>query len=222
MFSLFYHRIAAISRANNEYFENYINKGRGCSPFFTALYDSSRSEKSATREWGLFLTSSCFIGTKKTFFLLSRVPIFFRFADIASFDASAIRRFLFCRRCAFALMQTAVSVIPAASFARVNVIKTQSTETPQIGEDFTYTIDLTNSGNLDATSVLVTDELPANFSLESVEMVSNGITTVLDPSDYSYEDNLLTIPSSTSTLELTVPVNGELRFILNGRFTSAD
>ena len=117
---------------------------------------------------------------------------------------------------------TASSTITAASFARVVVVKSQSSENPVIGEDFSYTLNLTNTGNLDATSVLVTDELPENFSLESVDMINGGITTTLDPADYSYENNLLTIPANTSTLELTVPANGELRFILNGRFTSAD
>ena len=45
--------------------------------------------------------------------------MFPRFWDIASFDASAIRRVLSHLRCAFAAIVTAVSVIPVASFANV-------------------------------------------------------------------------------------------------------
>ena len=76
-------------------------------------------EKSATREWGFLSGSSCRIGTKKTFFRLSSRAIFSKFADIASLDANVISSGLFCRRCALALMHTAVSVIPWESFARV-------------------------------------------------------------------------------------------------------
>ena len=47
------------------------------------------------------------------------LAMFPRFCDIASFEARAMSRGLSERRCAFAAMVTAVSVIPFASFARV-------------------------------------------------------------------------------------------------------
>ena len=65
------------------------------------------------------------MGTKYTFFLISSVEIFLRFADIASFDASAIRSGLSLRRCAFAAIHTGVSVIPFASFESVFPVQGQ-------------------------------------------------------------------------------------------------
>ena len=68
----------------------------------------------------------------------------------------------------------------------------------------------------------MTDTLPEEFSLESVDMIQNGITTTLDPSDYSYTGNELTIPSTTSTLSLSIPAGGNLSFVLQGRFTTLE
>ena len=63
--------------------------------------------------------SSCRMGTKKTHFLDSMVAIFFKFADNASLDASAITNGRLLRRCALAAIVTAVSVMPFAIFAKV-------------------------------------------------------------------------------------------------------
>ena len=114
------------------------------------------------------------------------------------------------------------TTVTALEYANLNIVKTQSSENAILGEDFAYTIALNNDGNLEATNITVTDTLPDEFSLESVEMIQNGVTTTLDPSEYTYTGNLLTIPSSTSTLELTIPAGESLSFVLNGRFTSLE
>ena len=59
------------------------------------------------------------MGTKKIFLRISKAAILERFADIASLEASAIRMGRVVLACALAAMHTAVSVIPAASFASV-------------------------------------------------------------------------------------------------------
>ena len=51
--------------------------------------------------------------------------MFFRLADIASFEARAMRRGRDCRICAFAAIVTGVSVIPDASFASVFPVQGQ-------------------------------------------------------------------------------------------------
>ena len=96
-----------------------VNSGLICFPEFNASSVGSKSVKSATSEWGLREGSSCCIGTKYTDFRVSIVPIFFRLADMASLDASAIISGRSVRRCAFAAIHTAESVIPTANLARV-------------------------------------------------------------------------------------------------------
>lgn len=116
----------------------------------------------------------------------------------------------------------ATSTITAESFARLDIVKTQSTNSPSIGEYFTYTLTLTNSGNIEATDITVTDNLPNEFDLSSVELIENETTTTLSPTDYTYENNILTIPSSTSTLALSIPAGESITFNINGTFTQAD
>ena len=101
------------------------NSGRSCLPCFASSTVFKSNEKSATNEWGLPIGSSCRIGTKYTPFRLSNVPIFFRFADIASLEASAITSGRSVLICAFAAMHTGVSVIPLASFANVFPVQGQ-------------------------------------------------------------------------------------------------
>ena len=107
-------------------------------------------------------------------------------------------------------------------YANLEITKSQSSDNAILGSDFSYTITLTNDGNLEATNITVTDTLPDEFSLESVEMIQGGVTTTLDPSDYSFAGGVLTIPSGTSTLELNLPAGDSMSFVLNGRFTSLE
>lgn len=105
--------------SDGRFLDRYRNNLRICFPESALSSVCGKSEKSATSECGFFIGSSCFIGTKYTFFLDRRVARLPRFADIASFEASAMIKDLSLRKCAFAAMQTGVSVIPFASFASV-------------------------------------------------------------------------------------------------------
>lgn len=116
----------------------------------------------------------------------------------------------------------ATSTLTEASYARLNIVKSQTSENAILGEDFSYTITLQNTGNLEATDVNLQDVLPDEFTLESVEMTQNGTTTTLDSTDYTYENDTLTIPSATSTLVLSVPAGDTLTFTLSGRFTTTE
>ena len=116
--------------------------------------------------------------------------------------------------------------IDEASFAHIVVTKAGSTDDISTGEDFTYTINIVNNGNIDATGIVVTDYIPSDFLLENVNMVQNGTTTPLTPvTDYTLQDGLLTIPTSGSSLSLVVAPEGSstndgLSFELVGRFSN--
>ena len=97
--------------------------------------------------------------------------------------------------------------LPLEDFANLTMSKTVSTNEITIGETFSYVITLSNSGNLDATGVVVTDTLPLNFSIFSITSVTNGVLTTYSPTDYTIEPstNTLTLPSDTSSLSIIVP-----------------
>ena len=103
---------------------------------------------------------------------------------------------------------SAQNTLTEASYAHIVATKSGSAESVTTGESFTYSIDLTNTGNIDATGIVVTDNLPSDFVLSSINMIQNGTTTTLDATDYSLEGNLLTIPASGSTLALVVAPQG--------------
>lgn len=64
---------------------------------------------------------------------------------------------------------------PVAREADLSVTKTASTATPVAGETFTYTLSVVNAGPSDATSVSITDPLPAGLVVVSL---SPGCTNV--------------------------------------------
>ena len=106
-----------------------------------------------------------------------------------------------------------ITVIPSPSntivrgdFADVTLTKNVSSAQITSGEEFSYTITLSNSGNLDATGVIVTDTLPDGFNITSITSETNGVTTTYSPSDYTVDPgtNTLTLPTG-GLLTLTVP-----------------
>ena len=120
---------------------------------------------------------------------------------------------------------SAENVLTEANYAHLDVEKSGSAESATTGEPFTYTINLTNTGNINATGIVITDNLPADFVLGSVTMTQNGTTTTLDATDYTLVGGLLTIPASGSTLSLVVapegsPTNAGLSFDLVGSFVN--
>ena len=96
--------------------------------------------------------------------------------------------------------------LPIEDFADVAVNKVVSANEITPGQQFSYTLTLSNSGNLEATGVTITDVLPTGFTITSITSVSGGVLTTLTPSDYKVdpETNTLTIPEG-DTVSLTVP-----------------
>ena len=117
---------------------------------------------------------------------------------------------------------SAESTITEGTYAEISVQKFGSDTTITVGEDFSYTLILTNNGNTPATDVVVTDNLPENFNLEAVYyQAPDGTTITLNPSDYTVSGSTLTIPSATSTFSFTIPEGERIIFNLSGRFTQA-
>ena len=98
------------------------------------------------------------------------------------------------------------NTIVRGDFADVTLTKNVSASQITSGELFSYTITLSNSGNLDATGVIITDTLPEGFEIISVTSETNGVTTTYSASDYTVDasTNTLTLPTG-GTLSLSVP-----------------
>lgn len=113
---------------------------------------------------------------------------------------------------------TVISVSPnpsvtleRAEYAEVIVTKNVSSNEVVVGETFSYTITLSNSGNLDATGVIVTDTLPDGFVISSISSLSNGVQRVFQPTEYSVDasTNTLTLTSGTAdTITVPAAING--------------
>lgn len=95
------------------------------------------------------------------------------------------------------------------SYADVELRKDVSTNNIVEGETFSYVITLENSGNLDATDVVVTDTLPTGFSVSSITSVSGGVLTTYETSDYNVDSsNILTLPIGSKTITVPASTNG--------------
>ncbi len=96
--------------------------------------------------------------------------------------------------------------ISRGEFADVTITKDVSSLQISAGETFSYRITLSNSGNLDATGVTITDTLPENFEINTITSETDGVTTTFSASDYTIDEatNTLTLPTG-NTLSITVP-----------------
>ena len=116
--------------------------------------------------------------------------------------------------------------LPLEDYAQVSMAKSVSTNEINIGEQFSYTLTLLNSGNLDAINVTITDTLPQNFVVSSITSVTDGVQTTYAPSDYEIDSstNTLTLPVSTSSVNIIVPASttagdGTTLITINGSIT---
>ncbi len=67
--------------------------------------------------------------------------------------------------------------------ANLTITKSADKETAIIGETITYTIEVTNSGNVDANPAVVTDLLPPSTTYVSGTLLVNGIANPADPTN---------------------------------------
>lgn len=103
------------------------------------------------------------------------------------------------------IRESSTYTLTRCEFAEVLITKQASSDSVCCNEELDYFITLTNTGTIDATNVIVTDTLPANFTTMSISMENNGNTYHFDSSEYDIDGaNLLTLPNATGT-EILVP-----------------
>jgi len=108
-------------------------------------------------------------------------------------------------------------------YAQLNVTKEVSASEIVPNQAFDYVITIENLGSLDATNVVVTDQLPAGFTINSISAVTNGVSTSYEPADYTIDPttNTLTLPTN-DTKAIVVPasvggVSGITVITINGQ-----
>lgn len=99
------------------------------------------------------------------------------------------------------------AIINATEFANVNITKSASATNVNVGDTLTYTFRMVNTGNIDATGVVLTDTLPSNFSITSITSQTGSTITTWNASDYNLDsaNNTLTMPNDSTSKELVVP-----------------
>lgn len=102
--------------------------------------------------------------------------------------------------------QSASATVTATAYANLSIYKSASENTITAGDELTYTFTIMNNGNAEATNVVLTDTLPAVFTVETVSVTTGTQTRVYDPSEYTIDatTNTITLPSTTGTA-ITVP-----------------
>ena len=94
--------------------------------------------------------------------------------------------------------------IDREDFAQIDVTKAVDKAVIASGDTLTYTFTIENSGNIEATNVVITDTLPAGFAITEISSETNAVVTVYDATDYTIDaDNTLTLPVGGVTI--TVP-----------------
>lgn len=90
---------------------------------------------------------------------------------------------------------SACLTLEKCQYAEVLITKANSRDNICCGDELDYFITLTNTGNIDATNVVVTDTMPNEFNATEVHMENNGVHYQFLPGEYSIDsNNMLTVP----------------------------
>ncbi len=116
---------------------------------------------------------------------------------------------------------TANLTLALEDYASLEITKSVSSSEISEGTAFSYTLTIANNGNADATGVVITDVLPAGFTISSITSTVDGSTTTYGTGDYTVDSatNTLTLPTGSATL--TVPAGDEAVVTITGTFSSA-
>lgn len=96
---------------------------------------------------------------------------------------------------------TTCYTISLAEFAELSINKEVSDDEINVGQQFSYILTLSNTGNIEANNVVITDVLPENFEITSITSQTGGVTTNYNSGDYDLDpsDNKLTLPNGSGT-----------------------
>lgn len=98
------------------------------------------------------------------------------------------------------ITQTASLTLTVEEYANVTIEKYQNTDNVNIGGTMVYTLVLSNSGNLDAQNVVISDQLPSQFSIVSIVSENDGNVHTYGTEEYTISSaKLLTLPNATGT-----------------------
>ena len=92
------------------------------------------------------------------------------------------------------------NTITVENYAEIVILKEMSPDPVSDGDLLTYTFTISNTGNIPATDVILTDAF--NPAPENITVTVNGQTVAA--TDYTYENGLLTLPTGNN-YEMTVP-----------------
>lgn len=120
-------------------------------------------------------------------------------------------------------------VLPLEQYANVTIFKSISSNEVVVGEEFTYTFTLTNSGQLDAKNVVLTDKLPKYFKISKIVSITGTTVKEFTPSMYTVDasTNTLTLPNASVPEGITVPAvtgsgGGVTVVTITGKLTQAE
>ncbi len=93
------------------------------------------------------------------------------------------------------------NTITVDSYADVTITKTMTPSDVSEGDVLTYTFVISNFGNAEATDIVLTDAFdPAP---ENITVQVNGVA--VPATDYTYENGVLTLPTTPGATELSLP-----------------
>lgn len=112
---------------------------------------------------------------------------------------------------------SATETITADCYADIRIYKSVCPNPIICGEGLTYTFDIYNYGNIDATDVILTDTFTPPLTDISVSVDGN----VLAVTDYSYVNGVLTLPAEGSEYSLSIPAATFVQDPQTGLYTTA-
>lgn len=87
-------------------------------------------------------------------------------------------------------------------YANIVINKKLSSEKINKNENFNIYYEITNNGNIEAKNVIITDQLPQDFSLSKICLNKEGIESVLDKNYYSLNNNNINIFNQNYSLQI--------------------